>query len=360
MKAAVCYKFDAPLIIEEVEIDPPQYGEVKIRLAATAICHSDIHHLKGDWGGTVPFIAGHEAAGVVETIGSGVSLTKAGDHVVVSLLRSCGRCFYCMKGTPHLCEADYALDRESRLRTKQGEAIRRGVKTAAFAEYVIVDQSQVVQIPETMPLDRACLLACGVITGLGAVVNTAKIEAGSSVLVIGTGGVGLNAVQGAVLAGAFPVIALDLLDNKLEAARIFGATHTINARQQKNPEALVKELTAGRGVDYIFVTVGSSSAARQGFKMLRRGGTLVMVGMPPTASKLTMVTDDFVSAEHKFLSSVMGGTRLSIDVPRLVDMYQYGRLKLDELITARYSLQQINEAIAAVERGEALRNIIVF
>jgi Zn-dependent alcohol dehydrogenase len=246
------------------------------------------------------------------------------------------------------------------LRTKQGEPIRRGVKTAAFAEYVIVDQSQVIQIPETMPLDRASLLACGVITGLGAVVNTAKVEARSSVVIIGTGGVGLNAVQGAVLAGAYPIIAVDLLDNKLEAAQTFGATHTINATHHEAPEETVKKLTWGRGADYAFVTVGSSAAAAQGLKMIRRGGALIMVGMPPTDSRLILATDDFVSAEHKIISSIMGSTRLSVDVPRLVEMYQHGRLKLDELITARYSLEQINEAIAAVERGEALRNVIVF
>jgi S-(hydroxymethyl)glutathione dehydrogenase/alcohol dehydrogenase len=360
MKAAVCYEFGTPLVVEEVELDPPQHGEVKVRLAATAICHSDIHHLKGDWGGTVPFIAGHEAAGVVEEVGKGVTLAKPGDYVVVSLLRACGRCFYCTTGTPHLCEAEYALDTESRLRTKQGEPIRRGVKTAAFAEYVIVDQSQVIQIPETMPLDRASLLACGVITGLGAVVNTAKVEARSSVVIIGTGGVGLNAVQGAVLAGAYPIIAVDLLDNKLEAAQTFGATHTINATHHEAPEETVKKLTWGRGADYAFVTVGSSAAAAQGLKMIRRGGALIMVGMPPTDSRLILATDDFVSAEHKIISSIMGSTRLSVDVPRLVEMYQHGRLKLDELITARYSLEQINEAIAAVERGEALRNVIVF
>ena len=221
MKAAVCYEFGKPLTIEELELDPLKKGEVKVHLAATAICHSDLHALRGEGSAHVPFVAGHEAAGVVEELGENVTLTKAGDRVVVCLMRSCGRCFYCTLGFPHLCEGDFALNKESRLRNKRGEVVNQGMRTAAFAEYCIVDQSQVVRVPENMPLDRASLLACGVITGLGAVINTAQVEPGSSVVVIGTGGVGLNAVQGALLAGAHPIIAIDLLDNKLKAARGF-------------------------------------------------------------------------------------------------------------------------------------------
>ena len=192
MKAAVCYELGAPLVVEEVEIDPPKQGEVKVRLAAAAICHSDIHFIRGDWVAKTPVVAGHEAAGVVEEVGEGVTLAKPGDLVVVSLLRSCGECFYCITGSPNLCDGEFALDKEIRLRNSRGEPIRRGIRTAAFAEYVVVDQTQVVQVPAEMPLDRAALLACGVITGLGAVVNTARVETGSSVVVIGVGGVGLN------------------------------------------------------------------------------------------------------------------------------------------------------------------------
>ena len=221
MKAAVCYKFGERLVIEDVEIDPPQKGEVKVRLVATAICHSDIHLIRGEWWGGTPLIAGHEAAGIIEEVGDNVIVIKPGDRVVVSLLRSCGRCFYCATGSPHLCEGQFALNTESRLRNGSGDPIQQGIRTAAFAEVVIVDQSQVVQIPESMPLDRAALLACGVITGFGAVVNTAAVEVGSSVVVIGVGGVGLNAVQGAALSGAHPIIAVDLKDKKTRGCRDF-------------------------------------------------------------------------------------------------------------------------------------------
>lgn len=362
MKAAVCYEYGKPLVIEEIEIDPPQQGEVKIRLVATAICHSDVHFIRGEWRGdwiNLPVVAGHEAAGIVEEIGEGVTLTKPGDSVVVSLLRSCGRCFQCTIGSPHLCEGKFAMDTEPRFRSRRGEPIRQLVHTSAFAEYTIVDQSQVVQVPEGIPLDRACLLACGVITGLGAVVNTAQVEPKSSVVVIGTGGVGLNAVQGAVLAGANSIIAVDLQDAKMAAARAFGATHTINASTQNVVET-VKELTANRGADYVFVTVGSTAAVTQSFDLVRRGGTITVVGLPAIEGKVPLPVFRLVVGEWRVMGSSMGSTRLRVDVPRLMELYQQGRLKLDELITARYPLEQINEAIEVMERGEALRNVIVF
>jgi NDMA-dependent alcohol dehydrogenase len=359
MKAAVCYTFGEPLVVEEVEIDPPRQGEVKVRLAATAICHSDVHLVRGDWGGDLPVVAGHESAGVVEEVGPNVTLAKVGDHVVMSLLRACGRCFYCMTGAPHMCEGAFALESESRLRNKSGEALRQGINVAGFAEYAVVDQSQVVPISSEIPLDRAALLACGVITGLGAVVNTAHVAPGSSVAVIGAGGVGLNALQGAVLAGAHPIIAVDVLEAKMAPARSFGALHTINAAQV-DPVAAVKELTSGRGADYVFVTVGSPKAVEQGLRMIRPAGTLVLVGLPAKTATVPLTVFDSVVDERKVIGSSMGSTRLSVDVPRLVDLYRHGRLKLDELITNRYPLEQINAAIEEMETGGVLRNVIVF
>jgi len=360
MKAAVCYEFGKPLVIEEIDILPPQKGEVKVRIAAAAICHSDVHLIRGEWGGRTPVVAGHEAAGIVEEIGENVTIATPGEHVVVSLLRSCGRCFYCTTGSPYMCEGEFALDTESRLRTKRGEPIRHGSRTAAFAEYVIVEQSQVVPVPHEIPLDQAALLACGVITGVGAVLNTATVELGSSVVVIGVGGVGLNAIQGAVLAGAYPIIAVDLLDKKLAAAKTFGATDTIHVAQMKYPERVVRELTAGRGADYVFVTVGSTTAVDMGFKMIGRQGTEVIVGIPQTGSKVSFPVSHFVGGERKVMGSSMGSSRLSVDVPRLVELYKRRRIKLDELITARYPIEQINEAIEIMEKGEALRNVIIF
>lgn len=359
MKAAVCYEFGKPLVVEEIDMDPPQKGEVKVRLTATAICHSDIHSLRGDFRSNLPMVAGHESAGHVEEVGEGVILAKPGDGVVVSLLASCGQCRYCQSGLPHLCEADWPLKKESRLRNQKGQRLTAMGKVGGFAESVIVHQSQLVKIPQEMPMDRAALLACGVITGFGAVVNHARVKPLSSVVVIGTGGVGLNAVQGAAFSGASPIIAVDRLDNKLKAARAFGATHTINAGQEDAVKA-VQQLTSGRGADYVFVTVGSAAAIGQGVSMSSRCGMTVIVGLPPAKESVSLSPFELVTGERTLSGCWMGTTRLSLDVPRLVALYQAGRLKLDELITGRYPLEQINQAIEAVEKGEALRNVIIF
>jgi S-(hydroxymethyl)glutathione dehydrogenase/alcohol dehydrogenase len=359
MKAAVCYAFGQPLVVEEIDLGPPRAGEVKVRLAATGICHSDVHLIRGEWGGELPVVAGHEGAGVVEAIGPGVTLARPGDHVVVSLLRSCGHCRFCQTGASYACAGSFPADAESRLRNTRGQSVGQGFRTATFAECVVVDQSQVVPVPDDMPLDRAALLACGVITGLGAVVNTARLPSGSSVAVIGTGGVGLNAIQGAVLSGAVQIIAVDRLDTKLQAARAFGATHTVNSSQRDAGEA-IRELTAGRGAEYVFVTVGSAAAVAEGLGMIGKLGTLVIVGIPELNASVPLTIDQLVNNGQHVVGSNMGSTRLRVDVPRLVELYRQGRLKLDELITARYPLERINEAIEAMERGEALRNVIVF
>ena len=359
MKAAVCYEFDQPLVVEDLHIDPPQAGEVKIRIAACAICHSDIHLLKGEWGEEPPLVAGHEAAGVVTEVGPGVTSVQAGEHVIVTLIRSCGHCQFCTIGRPFNCAGDFPLNHESRLRNGHGEAIAQGIKTGAFAEFAIVDQSQVAKIPEAMPFDSASLLACGVITGLGSVTRTAQVKSGNSVAVIGTGGVGLNAIQGAVLSGATPIIAIDVLDSKLEAARRFGATDTIDA-SSTDVVAAVRSLSDGFGVEYAFATVGSQEAIIQATRMVRKGGTTVIVGMPSSDKALFTINAHSITEGRTVIGSNMGSTRLLVDIPRLIELYGQGRLKLDELISQRYPLEEINEAIASVLRGEALRNVIVF
>jgi len=357
MKAAICYEFGKPLVVEEVDIDPPKEGEVKVRMAATAICHSDIHVIRGEQNTRLPIVAGHESAGYIEEVGENVTLVKPGDRVVVSLLTSCGRCPQCVSGRPYMCQYRWPLNRESRLHNKQGQNINHMTRTATFAEYAIVHESQAVPIPEDIPIDRAALLACGVITGFGAVVNTAQVKALSSVVVIGCGGVGLNSVQGAALSGAYPIIAVDMLDNKLEAARTFGATHAVKASDE-NAIQTVQELT-NRGADYVLVTVGSTAAIQQGFALSGQHSMIVVAGLPPVEESITL-PPIWTWRERMVTFSIMGSTLLSIDIPKLVTLYRAGRLKLDELITARYSLDQINEAIEAVERGEALRNVIMF
>jgi S-(hydroxymethyl)glutathione dehydrogenase/alcohol dehydrogenase len=359
LKAAVCYEFGKPLVIEDIDIGPPGKGEVKVRLAATAVCHSDIHVFRGELPFELPAVGGHESAGYVEEVGEGVTCVKPGDPVVVSLLIACGKCFFCTTGRTHLCEAVWPRDKESPYRNQKGQSLTQMFKTGTFAEYSIVDESQVVKMPDDMPLDRASLLACGVITGFGAVVNRAKVEVMSSCVIIGIGGVGLNAVQGAGISGAYPVIAVDINDSKLEAARTFGATHTINSSKVDAIEE-VKKMTGGRGADYVFITVGSAKAMEQGFAMTGSCGTTVMVGLPNFKDSLSFQTFPFIMGERTLTGSFMGTTDVQKDVPKLVTLYQAGILKLDELITARYSLDQINEAIEAVMKGEALRNVIMF
>ncbi len=357
MKAAICYEFAKPLVIEEVDIDPPQKDEVKVKIAATAICHSDIHVCMGELGGKVPFIGGHESAGYVDEIGKDITSVKSGDPVVVSLIASCGKCSYCRTGRSHLCSFMWPLDRESRAHNKRGQDLPPLVRTGTFAEYAIVHESQVVKIPKDMPLDCASLLACGVITGFGAVVNRAKVEVASSCVIIGTGGVGLNAIQGAAISGAYPVVAVDVLDNKLEAARAFGATHTVNAAKKDAVEA-VREITGG--AEYVFVTVGNADAILQGFAMLRPGGMTVVVGLPKATDTITLSPLMFIKDEKTLTASYMGSTELQTDIPKMIELYRAGILKLDELITGRYSLDQINEAIDSVVQGKALRNVIMF
>ncbi len=360
MKAAVCNAFNQPLVIEDVKIDSPGPGEVKVRYAASSICHSDINLISGQFSQDLPVIAGHESAGYIEEIGKGVTMVKPGDSVLVSSVISCGHCKPCLKGLPHLCELRMTLDIKGHLRNQKGQPIFTNSMIAGFAEQSIVVESLLTKLPSDFPPDRAALLACGVITGFGAVVNRAKVQPLSSVVVIGTGGVGLNAIQGAAYVGAYPIIAVDIFDNKLEAARAFGATHTINSKKEDTVEA-VKQLTAGLGADYIFVTVGSTPAVVQGFSMSGPRGTTIIIGVPSMKERiLSLPVHAFIKDERVVMGGYMGSTNLSVDIPRLVNLYQRGRLKLDELITGRYPLEKINEAMESVERGEALRNVIIF
>lgn len=359
MKAAILYETNQPLVIEEVTIGHPQAGEVLIRMAASGICHSDVNVVKGDEKQPLPVILGHEAAGYVEEVGAGVTRVKPGDRIAAGIWRSCGHCYYCGRGLPSLCETTHILDSETRVHDLHGRPIRQGMRVASWAEYAIIDQSQAMVVPDTMSMEVAALVGCGVITGVGAVINTAQVEVGSSVVVIGLGGVGINAVQAARIAGARHVVAIDLLDAKLEKAREFGATHTINPRSQDAVD-VVRDLTDRRGADYVFLTVGNAHAIAQGFAMIRKHGTAVLIGLVPDGTVVPIPANRIALTEGRIIGSFLGSTRLTIAFPQLADLYAQGRLKLDELITATYPLDQINEAIAIVDRGEAIRNVIVF
>lgn len=359
MKAAVCHEFGKPLVIEDIAIAAPGEGEVKVTMKACAICHSDIHYAEGAWGGALPAVYGHEAAGVVAEIGRGVKHVSVGDHVVVTLIRSCGHCALCLDGHPTQCITKTGLDEHSPLSAADGSPIVHGLRTAAFAEEVVVDASQLVAIPKDVPWESASLLACGVITGLGAVTNTAKVRPGSCVAVIGTGGVGLNSIQGAALCGAASIVAIDLADDKLDAAKTFGATHTCNPSKE-DPAAVIKAANGGMRADYVFVTVGSTKAMEQAATLIRRAGEVVIVGMPAVGEFASFEMINLADAGQRITGSKMGQTRVTEDIPKLVELYNQGRLKLDQLVTKTYRLEEINEAFAAVNRGEALRNVILF
>jgi S-(hydroxymethyl)glutathione dehydrogenase/alcohol dehydrogenase len=357
VRAAVCRSFGAPFTLETLDLRDAGPGEVRVRVAACAICHSDVAYARGVWGGDLPAVYGHEASGVVEEVGAGVVAAAPGDHVVVTLVRSCGHCPPCLRGLPSLCErrGELPLSRSSPLRDASGAEVAQGLRTGGFAEQVLVHESQVVPIPEDVPLASAALVGCGVVTGAGAVLNTARAEAGSTVGVIGAGGVGLNSIQGAALAGARLVVGIDVVSAKLEAAADFGAGATLDGRG--DVPAAVAELTGGRGLDTVVVTAGSAAAVEQALALVADAGSVVLVGMPGGA---TASIDPEAVAERgiRILGSKVGSTRPQLDVPALVELYRSGRLKLDELVSARFPLAEIDDAFALAEGGEALRVVL--
>jgi S-(hydroxymethyl)glutathione dehydrogenase/alcohol dehydrogenase len=363
MKAAVCYEFGKPLVIEEVTLDPLGKGDVKVRMAACAICHSDIHSLKGEHGTPpLPMIPGHELAGYVDAVGEGVTYVKPGDRVIGSIIpEGCGQCYYCRVGLSSQCTTNRLyLYGKGRFTSKKGQRIGQYAgAVAGFAEYAVIPEVNLVKIPDDLPFDRACLLACGVISGFGAVMNRAKVTANSSVAVIGCGGVGLNAIQGSLFVGAYPIIAVDVRDGKLATAKVFGATHTVNAKTEKDPIKKVQEITYGRGADYVIVAVAGIDILRQGFMMSARDGTTCIIGHG-WGEKLTDFTPLDFMAGKKLTGSAMGAVRLRIDIARLIELYKAGRLKLDELVSGHYPFEKINEALASSEKGDVIRNVIMF
>lgn len=363
MKAAISYEFNRPLVIEEVDLDPVGKGEVKIRMAACAICHSDIHAMKGEHGNMqLPAIPGHEAAGYVEEVGEGVTYVKPGDTVIASIIpEGCGHCYYCRIGLSSQCTTNRLyLFGKGKYTNKKGQRIAQYAgPVAGFAEYAVIPEVNLVKVPEDLPVDRACLIACGVISGFGAVLYRAKVTVNSSVAVIGCGGVGLNAIQGALHVGAYPVIAVDVRDSKLERARLFGATHTVNADKESDPVKKVFELTYGRGTDNVIVSVAGIEILRQGFMMSARDGTTCVIGHGHGEQLFAWTPTDFMSGK-KLTGSAMGAVRLRIDVPRIIELYRAGRFKLDELVSGHFPFEQINEAIRSSEQGEVIRNVLMF
>ena len=360
MKAAVLYEAGAPLVVEEVELQGPGRNEVLVRLAACGVCHSDLHILKGEWAGfDPPIVVGHEGAGVVERVGEDVTSVKPGDHVVIGWQTSCGDCRLCITGHTHLCDNPPGMDPGTSI-SKGDQRINFAYTTAFFAEHAVVPKSVAIPISEDMPLDRASLLACAVTTGVGAAVNTAQVRPGASVAVFGCGGVGANVIQGAALCGAGRIIGVDIAESKLEYGRGFGLTDVINATKQDPVEA-IKELTGGAGVDYSFEAVGNLKTIEQAFASLAKRGKAIIVGMPAwrdTAQVSLPVMHLF--GDRWLTAAYYGGSNLRRDIPRLVDLYLNGKLDLDGLVTRRYPLEKIDEAIVDLVGGKPGRGVIVY
>jgi S-(hydroxymethyl)glutathione dehydrogenase/alcohol dehydrogenase len=357
MRAAVCREFGSPLSVEDISLGEVGPTDVHVAVAACAVCHSDIHFAEGAWGGFLPAVYGHEAAGVVTAVGTEVDGVAPGDHVVVTLIRSCGSCSQCERGNHVFCETTFASDASERLSDVAGEDVQAAMFCGAFAEEVIVDQSQVVVVPDDLDMAVASLLACGVITGVGAVTNTSTITDGSTVVVVGAGGVGLNAIQGAAIVGAAVIIAIDLAEEKLEIAKEFGATH---AATPETARQVIKEATGGRkGVSHALVTVGSAPAIRSALRYIEPGGELVIVGMTASGQEIDIDPVIVAAAGHRIIGSKMGTSQIRRDIPQLIAWYREGRLKLDELVSDTYRLDDINEAIADVSNGAVIRNIVL-
>jgi alcohol dehydrogenase len=363
MGASRPYTDSRPLKIERIELAPPGPGEIRVRIVAAGLCHSDLSVVNGDRPRVMPMALGHEAAGVVEELGSGVDDLALGDHVVLVFVPSCGCCLPCAEGRPALCEpgakangAGTLLSGARRLSRAGAPALNHHLGVSAFAEQAVVSRRSAVRVPKDVPLDVAALFGCGVLTGVGAVVNTARVQAGESVAVVGLGGVGLNALLGAAAAGARAIVAVDLDPRKLELARTLGATDTVDARAEDAAER-VRALVAG-GVDHAFEMAGSVKALDLAYRITRRGGTTVTAGLPNPAATLALSPVSLVAEERTLKGSYVGGAVPLRDIPRFIELWRRGRLPVDRLMSGRIGLDDLNAAFEKLAAGDVVRQIL--
>lgn len=363
MKAAVLYEPNKPFKVEEVTLDEPQANEVLVKLVVTGVCHTDLHFLKGEVPQPMPIVMGHEGAGIVERIGPGVTTLKPGDHVVMMVSFSCGKCRFCAEGRPTRCVENLPIMTYATL-PGGGKRLRKGDQElhhlfglACYAEYTVVHERSAIKVRDDAPFEVICPLGCGVSAGIGAAINSTGIRPGESIVIYGCGGVGLSAVMGAKLAGAGILIAVDILDRKLEMAKELGADHVINASQQE-PVAKVMELTGG-GADYALECIGNVDVMAQAFGSIQNGGKCIIVGMAPIGTALNIQSYEFLLGKN-IVGTVQGEIRAAVDIPRYVDLYMNGKLPIDKLITKSYSLDEINDAFGAFERGEVIKSVIRF
>ena len=363
INAAILWKQGEALSVEEAELDGPHAGEVLVEVKSAGVCHSDLHPARGDWPTRTPLVLGHEGAGVVREIGEGVTRVRAGDQVIFCWAPPCGTCAPCLEGRPVLCDRLERTTYRNRLPTggtrlrARGQDLAHFNGTACFADFVVVGEEGAIPVPADVPFDALATLGCAVITGVGAVLNAAGPKRGASVVVVGTGGVGLNVVQGAVLAGCEQIIAIDARPKPLRLAHEFGATHAFEASTENIVE-ITREVTGGRGADFVFDTVGLPETIPQALKFARKGGTVVLTGLSRTDALASIAVFPFVMQEKRLIGSLYGSGQQVKDIPRLVELYREGKLKLRELATRTYQLGDVNEALAALASGEGARGII--
>jgi S-(hydroxymethyl)glutathione dehydrogenase / alcohol dehydrogenase len=360
MRAAVLYEFNAPLVVEELELDPPKAGEVLVRLAASGVCHSDLHVVQGIHPTELPVVLGHEGAGIVEEVGPDVVALTPGDHVLLSWLPYCGRCRQCARGTPNRCENvawyDATMEDGTCRFHRDGQRIHH-YNTSSFAERSVVPARTAIRVDPDLPLTELALLGCAVMTGVGAVLNTARVRPGDTVAVVGCGGVGLNVVQGARIAGATAIVGVDVVGAKLELARELGATHAVDAGSD-NPVEAVLEIVPG-GVDHAFEALGRPATIETALRLTGRGGEAILIGMAPPAARIPLDALTLTVEERCVRGSWYGSCVPLRDFPLLVELYRDGRLRLDPLI-ATCSLDEVNDAFHRMEAGERARSVIVY
>jgi NDMA-dependent alcohol dehydrogenase len=362
VKGAVMYNFMEPLKVEELKLRAPREDEIVVKLVASGVCHSDLSVVQMKIPVPPPVVLGHEGAGIVEEVGKGVRDLKPGDHVVLAWVANCGTCHYCSAGRPHLCEVGIqaAIAGQEGVFEKDGIDIARMAGVASFAERTVVRATSAIKVRDDVPLDRACLVGCGVMTGVGAAVNTAKVRPGETVAVFGCGGVGLNVIQGAQLCGASRIIAVDLAPAKLELAKKFGATDAVNAKDTADVPDAIRSLTGGLGVDYAFEVIGVPAIITQAYLSLKRGGSVIVVGVPPMGQDVSVPGVMLALEEKSLRGCLYGSGNLRRDMPLLIDLYMQKKLKIDELVSRRIKLDDVNAAFEAMEKGEVARSVIVY
>jgi S-(hydroxymethyl)glutathione dehydrogenase / alcohol dehydrogenase len=362
IRAAILWEQGQPLSVEAAELDAPGPGEVLVELKAAGVCHSDLHPARGDWPAKTPLVLGHEGAGIVREVGASVTRVKAGDHVVLCWAPACGVCAPCREGRAVLCDRVEKVTFRNKLPSgaarlhARGQDIAPFLGTACFSDLVVVPEAGTIPVPADVPFEALATIGCAVVTGVGAVTNAGRVPPGARVAVIGVGGVGLNVVQGATIAGCEQIIAIDMRPAPLAIAKQFGATDTIDASGEV--PAAVRALTAGRGADFVFDTVGSPATLTTALAAARKGGAVVLTGLSRVDSQGSIAMFPFVMQEKRLLGSVYGSGQPARDIPQLVSLYQAGKLKLRELVSRTYTLDKVNDALTALAASDGARGVI--